>query len=188
MNNHPKINLHMHALLRHLKKSILAAILCLLIYQLPAQAQEHQDSPLYTAIKTRDSLLFDRAFNNCDIAVLDTLLSDDFEFYHDKGGITKTKADFITSIKNNICGISYRPRRELVQGSLEVYPLTQNGELYGAIQIGVHRFYAIEKDKPEYLTGHAKFTHVWILEQGHWKFLRGLSYDHQPGDVPAARP
>src|SRR5262249_421878 len=40
-------------------------------------------------------------------------------------------------------------------------------------------FYAQEKGRPEYLTSTAKFTHVWLLENGKWKLSRALSYDHQ---------
>ena len=157
-------------------------LLLLLMQQLSAHAQESPDAPLYKAIRAQDSLLFSRAFNNCDVAILDTLLSDDFEFYHDKGGITPGKAAFISSIKNNICGLSYKPRRELVEGTLQVYPLMHNNVLYGAIEMGDHRFYALEKDKPAYFTGRAKFIHLWILEQGRWRFKRGLSFDHQDKD------
>jgi hypothetical protein len=35
----------------------------------------------------------------------------------------------------------------------------------------------MEKDK-SHLTGAAKFIHVWLLENGQWKFSRGISYDH----------
>ena len=75
--------------------------------------------------------------------------------------------------------MSYKPRRELVEGSLKVYLLKNNGVLYGAVQMGIHKFYAIEKDKPEYLTSTAKFTHLWKLENGEWKLSRVISYDHQ---------
>ena len=67
----------------------------------------------------------------------------------------------------------------MVENSLEVYPLEKNGVIYGAIQMGIHRFYALEKNKPEYITSTAKFTHVWLLENGNWKLGRALSYDHQ---------
>lgn len=53
------------------------------------------------------------------------------------------------------------------------------GILYRAIQMGIHKFYAIEKDKPMYQTDMARFTHVWLLENEIWKFSRGLSNDHQ---------
>lgn len=142
-------------------------------------AQESTSSELYKTLKSKDSLLFNIGFNKCDISQFENLVSDDFEFYHDKSGITSSKSAFIASIKDGLCKMDYKAKRELVEGSVEVYPLEKNGVLYGAIQTGKHRFYAIEKGKPEHLTGVAKFTHVWLLENGVWKLSRGLSYDHQ---------
>jgi CubicO group peptidase (beta-lactamase class C family) len=143
------------------------------------QAQEPHSSELYKAMQARDSLLFKVVFNTCDTRPLDMLLSENFEFYHDQGGITNGKAAFIETIKNNICKLNYKATRELVEGSLEVYPLHKDGVLYGAIQMGEHRFFATEPGKAPYFTSIAKFTHLWLLENGDWKFQRGLSYDHQ---------
>ena len=70
-------------------------------------------------------------------------------------------------------------KRILIPSSLKVFPLYKNGELYGAIQHGIHRFESLDKDK-KYTKGDvAKFTHVWILENNIWKVKRELSYDHQ---------
>src|SRR5690606_33606843 len=68
------------------------------------------------------------------------------------------------------------------KNSLEIYPLKNNGVLYGAIETGIHHFYAIKKDSTEYLTSIAKFNHVWLLENGNWKLSKGLSYDHKDYD------
>lgn len=129
-------------------------------------------------ILSLDSLLFSRAFNNCELTVLDTIVSDDLEFYHDQGGITLGKAAFIKSIREGICNLPYKPRRELQACSMRVFPMYKNGELYGAIQTGTHLFYAIEKDGYEHLTSKALFTHLWIVQQGSWKLSRVLSYAH----------
>lgn len=160
-----------------MKKINILIILYLASFHLHAQVDP--SSELYRTLKSKDSLLFNIGFNHCDIVQFENLISDHFEFYHDKSGMTLSKAAFISSIKDGLCKMSYKPRRELLESSLQVYPLENNGVLYGAIQMGVHRFYAIEKDKPEYLTSTAKFTHVWLLENGDWKLSRGLSYDHQ---------
>jgi len=173
-----------HTINYMLKRSFYLSLLTVLMGMLPAHAQVSVDSPLYKIMMQNDSLLFEEAFNRCNTAVLEKIVADDFEFYHDKGGITNGKAAFIQSIQNNICKLSYRPIRKLEPGSMEVYPLTQNGKLYGAIQNGRHSFSAQEKDKPVYLTSRAKFTHVWMLENGEWKFIRGLSYDHQEPNAP----
>lgn len=142
-------------------------------------AQVERSSDLYKTIKAQDSLLFDIGFNTCDIRQFEDLLSENFEFYHDEAGITSTKAAFITSIRDGLCKMNYKARRELLPNSFEVYPLEKNGALYGAIEKGEHNFYAIEKQKPEYLTSTAKFTQVWLLENGSWKLSRVLSYDHK---------
>jgi hypothetical protein len=101
----------------------------------------------------------------------------DLEFYHDKGGLTTTSVKLMESIKNGICrSEDFRLRREVVKGSLQVYPLNH----YGAILVGEHVFYVLEKGKPERLDGIAKFTHVWQYQKNEWKMARILSYDHQP--------
>jgi CubicO group peptidase (beta-lactamase class C family) len=149
-----------------------------------ATAQVEKSSELFTTIKEKDSLLFNIGFNNCDIVQFENLISENFEFYHDQSGITNSKSAFIVSIENGLCKLDYKPKRVLDKNSLEIFPLMKNGVLYGAIQNGTHKFYAIEKDDTEYLTSTAKFTHLWILENGKWKLSKGLSYDHQDVEKP----
>ncbi len=57
---------------------------------------------------------------------------------------------------------------------MKVFPLNN----YGAIETGVHRFYAVSKGKPNTLTEVAQFTHVWKEENGQFRLARVLSYDH----------
>jgi CubicO group peptidase (beta-lactamase class C family) len=147
-------------------------------------SQADDSSQLFNVLKARDSLLFNVGFNTCDIQQFEKLVSDNFEFYHDQAGITNSKAAFIAGIKDGLCKLPYKPQRRLMEHSLEVYPLKKNGLLYGAIQTGVHQFYAVEGDGPPYLTSTAKFTHVWLLESGQWNLSRGLSYDHKEADKP----
>ncbi|WP_430400279.1 nuclear transport factor 2 family protein [Flavobacterium sp.] len=156
-------------------------LLTLLVLNSMCFAQEEKSSELYITISKRDSLLFNLGFNNCDILQFENLISENFEFYHDQSGITNSKSAFIQSIENGLCKLDYKPKRVLDKNSLEIFPLKKNGVLYGAIQNGIHKFYAIEKDNTEYLTSTAKFTHLWILENGKWKLTKGLSYDHQDG-------
>lgn len=144
-------------------------------------AQSETNSVLYKTIKTNDSLMFAIGFNKCDIKQFENLLSEDFEFYHDKSGIIKSKKDFITSLKNGLCKSAYKPTRELIESFMEVFPLENKGVLYGAIQVGRHRFFETHNSQKKYKST-ARFTHVWILENGKWKFLRGLSYDHDGKD------
>lgn len=151
-----------------------------------AQAQVSITSSLYQAIEKQDSLLFNIGFNNCSIPVFETIVSDNFEFYHDQAGMMLSKTAFINSVKNNVCSLNYKASRMLEPGSMQVYPLEKNGSLYGAIETGIHSFYALEPGKPLYFTSRAKFSNLWKLENGEWKLIRCLSYDHQdkPGGAP----
>ena len=134
----------------------------------PALGDIKSQEELTRAVTTLDKELFD-AYNNCDLAKLGTLVVDDLEFYHDKTGLAVGKQVFLDAIKNNICG---KVTRKLVEGSLEVYPL--NG--YGAVEIGVHRFYhpGMPGD-----VGEAKFITLWQYKDGAWKVSRVISYDHE---------
>lgn len=159
-------------------KYLLASILCILTSL--ASAQEEKDQELYRLILSKDSLLFTVGFNTCDISQFEHLLSGQFEFFHDKGG-RSDRQKFLTDLKNGLCGSpdTYQSRRELIPGSSRVFPLHENGIVYGAIQYGEHRFYENMPGQPERFASTAKFTHVWILENGTWKLKTGLSYDHQ---------
>lgn len=154
-----------------------------LLFCLQGFGQEKVGSTLYTTMKGLDSLLFDVAFNTCNQVQLAKLTADNFEFYHDQGGITLGKDNFVNSVKVGVCSNSYKAIRKLVPGSMEVYPMHKDGKLYGAIQMGDHEFWALEPGKPVYQTSKAKFIHLWMLKHGEWKFYRGLSYDH----IPTAR-
>jgi len=135
---------------------------------------------LFNEIAAQDKMLFDAVFNTCDVQTLATLVTDDFEMYHDKGGLTATSgAQFVESIRG-MCerqktGEDYRARRELVEGTLEVYPLNN----YGAVEVGVHRFYKKTEGQPEKLVEISKFTQVWKKEASGWKLARVVSYDHK---------
>lgn len=165
-----------------MKKYIL--LIHLLLSTTLITAQVDKTSELYKTIKEKDSLLFTIGFNNCDITQFENLVSDNFEFYHDQAGVTNSKSEFIQSIENGLCKLNYKPKRVLDEQSLKVFPLKKNGILYGAIETGIHNFYAIEKNKAAYLTSVAKFTHLWILENENWKLNKVLSYDHKDFDKP----
>ncbi|RTE51984.1 nuclear transport factor 2 family protein [Arenibacter aquaticus] len=143
-------------------------------------AQLDSSSELYQTIKEVDSILFVEGFNQCKLKEMEPYIAVDLEFYHDKSGLSTSKEAFFEAIKQNICGNGVKkPIRKLVAGSMEVFPLYQNDVLYGAIQHGVHEFYIKEADKDIYITGIAKFSHVFTLQNGVWQLKRVLSYDHQ---------
>ena len=143
-------------------------------------AQSQKDSELFKKLKANDSILFEISFNKCELSVLDNLLAEDLEFYHDKGGITNSKDAFIKVMNNGICKENnpYKSRRELIKGSLEVFPLYENNVLYGALQKGEHRFFEMHKGK-EAPGSFAKFTHLWLKEGDQWILKRVISYDHK---------
>lgn len=108
-------------------------------------------------------------------------MADDLEFYHDTGG-QQNREEFFDAYDHNIClGTTLKPIRKLIPGTLHVFTLKKNGELYGAIQKGEHEFYIKEPGKELYLTGIARFTHLWMLEEKGWVLTRVLSYDHRDG-------
>lgn len=147
-------------------------------------SQEEKSSKLYKTIMSKDSLLFNIGFNTCDVKQFENLLSDNFEFYHDKDSI-QDKALFLKKIRQGLCSSTktYQARRDLVEGSTEIYPLSKNGVLYGALQIGIHQFFEPVPGGKDKFGSTARFTHLWILENGAWKLRRSLSYDHQEANT-----
>lgn len=143
-------------------------------------AQVDTNSELFQTLKAKDSLLFDRAFNYCEGQYLDQLISEDFEFYHDQSGFIESKQDFLNIMKDGICSPNNetKSRRELVAGTLDVFPLYNNGKLYAALQKGTHRFFEKRNNEPESEGSTALFTHLWKLENTQWKLIRVLSYNH----------
>ena len=138
-------------------------------------SQVEKTSELFKTLSKNDSLIFNASFKTCNLKELGTLINDDFEFYHDKAGLMVGKETFIENTKNGLCKSPYKLRRELKKESLEVFAMHDNkGNLYAAIQKGVHSFY--ENDKKGSV---AKFTHLWVLKDGAWLLKRVLSYDHR---------
>ncbi|MDY7396565.1 nuclear transport factor 2 family protein [Aureibaculum sp. 2210JD6-5] len=156
-----------------MKKHIIVVVF--LLISLSTISQVEKSSELYNILKTNDSLIFDSSFNTCNLKILSTLIHDDLEFYHDKAGLMEGKDAFLENTKNGLCKSSHKLRRELLEETLEVFPLNDsNGKLYGAIQKGTHRFYENEKR-----TSIALFTHLWILKNDKWLLKRVLSYNHK---------
>jgi hypothetical protein len=139
-----------------------------------------ENQKLFNLIKEKDSLLFQIGFNQVDTLQVSVMTSNDFEFYHDEHGVTETKNRFVNNI-NGIKELPFKTWRTLVEGSMEVFPLYKDNSqvLYGAIQNGVHDFYQQNEGEDALKTNTARFTHLWIIENGDWKLKRVLSYDHQ---------
>ena len=143
-------------------------------------AQVPKSDALFKVLKAKDSLLFDRAFNHCETIWLETLISEDFEFYHDQSGVTDSKGAFLKVMREGICRPDnpYRSRRELLPESLEVFPMYNNGQLYGALQRGTHRFFEMDSLGMEREGSTAQFSHLWIHEKNEWKLKRVISFNH----------
>jgi hypothetical protein len=135
-----------------------------------SNAQAPVGDELTATITALDGRIFS-AYNHCDLAGFARYIAPDIEFYHDKGGLTKGCDKLVDSIKNNICG---KLRRELMPGTLEVYPMKG----FGAVEIGSHRFCDLGTGNCDAV---ARFIHLWQYRDGDWSITRVISYDHQAG-------
>lgn len=138
------------------------------------------EQALFDTLFLLDSILFDAAFNTCDMDVIADLMTEDLEFYHDKGGLVANSRDqFIENLSRGCQrkaeGTDIVAKRVLDKASLNVYPMNN----YGAIQTGVHRFYEVREGEEDLLREEALFTHLWQYQNGEWRISRVLSYDHQ---------
>jgi hypothetical protein len=142
----------------------------------PNQPLSQQE--LFNVIAKLDSTFFVTAYT-CNPEKNSSFFTEDLEFYHDVTGPTYSLNAFMDVLNKNFCGPKdFTLRRELVPGTLQIYPMNN----YGAIQTGEHYFYVTRKNEKEVRTGIAKFTHLWKYEKGAWKISRVISYDHQPAD------
>ncbi|WP_207512567.1 nuclear transport factor 2 family protein [Longitalea luteola] len=133
-------------------------------WQLQVPTYKPESQALYDTIVHMDSLWED-AYNNCRLEVQGLLMSDSLEYYHDRNGVLTSKAELITVLKNEICG---KVTRELLDGSIEVYPIKD----YGAVQMGYHRFH---NKVDTTMSNYSPFVHIWRNEKGQWRITRVVS-------------
>lgn len=130
------------------------------------------NDPLFNTISELDTRVFN-AFNSCSspeqLEVYGSYFSLDIEFYHDNGGVTWTREALLSNTEKYVCG---KFQRELVPGSLKVFPIKD----FGAISEGEHRFCQFGKS---HCDGIAKFTIVWREHNNKWEISRALSYGHR---------
>jgi ketosteroid isomerase-like protein len=134
-----------------------------------AQGAASDSLTLRREIARADSALF-AAFNARDVTAMGRFFTADLEFYQDNEGVqnyTQTMHDFAQMFAQPAA-----IHRELVPGSLEVYPIKE----YGAIEVGSHRFCHMEKGKND--CGVFKFLHIWRKTDGRWAISRVVSYSH----------
>jgi hypothetical protein len=133
----------------------------------PTNAARPGDA-LFEEMARLDARMFD-AFNSCKLNEFAAMLDDGVEFYHDQGGVTLGAPKVVEQVKANICG---KARRELIAGSLAVYPM--HG--FGALLVGRHRFYQPALGSEP--TGVAQFIHLARKTNGVWRVTRVISFDH----------
>ena len=139
---------------------------CSSSHKIQQHAYVPDNKELYDTLVALDSIFFD-AYNRCDLDKMGSMISDSIEFYHDQGGLMTSKEDILGATKRNICG---KVTRELIKGSIEVYPI--HG--FGAVQIGLHRFHN-NQEPPGTPLKIGKFIHTWQYKNGKWQLKRVIS-------------
>jgi len=153
-----------------MKMSMIAgALVAIAMTGAAGSPQAPTDRQLYDEIVRADRVMFD-AFNSHNVDGLMASFSEDLEFYHDKDGrlsFSDVRGGFDRMFKS-----PEAPRRELVAGSMRVYPIPK----FGAMQIGSHRFCHVENGKDD--CGVFDFAMVWQQQGTRWRVTRVLSYGH----------
>lgn len=136
-------------------------------YQLTKKYKPYNQQ-LYDTIVKLDSLFFD-AYNTCNINLekYSSFYADNLEFYHDQGGLMTSRQDVIDGTKKYICG---KVTRELVKGSIEVYPIKD----FGAVEIGLQKFHNNEEPLGT-LSKIGRFMIIWENKNNEWKISRVVS-------------
>ena len=136
----------------------------------PLYNYKPDDQQLYDTIVHLDSVFFE-AYNTCNLHLDEyaAFYADSIEFYHDKGGMMNVKKDIVESTKKYVCG---KVTRELVKGSIEVYPIKG----YGAVEMGLHKFH--NNQKPDTMgdkSATGRFTIIWQHKNHEWKIAKVIS-------------
>jgi len=137
-----------------------------------AQKNEFLNSKtdLNKEIQKMDSLLFDVAFNKCNLELFKTLVSEDIEFYDDRTGLNKSFEKEIMSVEDK-CSKPFSVTRKLAHSNASIL-----GD-YGAVQIGEHDFFVDDKKVQK-----AKFITIWERKNESWIVKRTISYEHKDVD------
>ena len=149
------------------KKSSILSALCITTCLFAKTASSGE---LESEILEMDRILFEEAFNKCDLKLYKKIVSPVLEFYDDRSGLNTDFSKEIASFKDR-CSKSHKVTRKLVKA--EAYIL---GE-YGAVEIGEHDFY-VDATKVE----NAKFIIIWERKGDSWIMKRTVSYEHKAAD------
>lgn len=139
-------------------------ITILLLLPIIGVAQVTKDSKLYKEILATDAALFE-SYNTCDLETHASLISEDLEFYHDKGGLATSKEEYMASIKANICD---KVERILTPDTFEVHEIKD----FGAIALGKHSFHNLMEDS---YSEPSKFITIFKKTDKKWMITRVIS-------------
>jgi len=154
-----------------MKTVILLVFVSFAAFGFEAVAQSYTYTPdgrkLHDTIAVLDSMFFD-AYSNCEHKLEEyaSFYSESLEFYHDKSGLSNSKKEMVEATQRNICG---KVKRELIKGSIEVYPIKG----YGAIEMGLHKF--INSADYSHLPEPSRFIIFWQNKNGEWKIAKVVS-------------
>ena len=114
-------------------------------------------------------MFFFHIYNQCSTQLEQyaAFYDDSIEFYHDKGGLSTSKKNIVSATQKNIYG---KIMRELVKGSIEVYPIPG----IGAIEMGLHIFHN-NQEPPLKQPKVGRFTVIWKKYPDAWKIYRVIS-------------
>lgn len=148
--------------------------LLLLLFTTASHAQELPSGKALERIILQKDSVFWSAYNNCKLDLMMSFVAKEVEFYHDKGGLLKTRAGLRGAMANGLCRSGNNEiERRPVAGTIKVFPIAS----VGAILRGQHTFHGIANPGDD---GIAYFFHLWEFKDGVWQMTRVFSYDHAP--------
>lgn len=131
------------------------------------------NSALYDTIIALDELFW-KAYNKGDIDVIEDMMSENHEFYHDRGGVVKTKEKNIEAFRE-----FFRERDSIKGATLanhtEVYEIPG----FGALQVGYQQFF--NSRNPEGTPASRVIT-LWKDTDSGWKQEYVFSMHPHPAD------
>lgn len=153
-------------------RPLLFAAAVLLVPVMSAQAAETWQA----GAKAADDAYWS-AYNRTDPDAMNSWLTDDVEFYHDRGGMLIGKKA-LAAVNDGMKTMPFKLRREAVPGTIHFFPMRKGDDIYAVLVTGEHQFYALEKGKPERRAGRSYFSNLMRLEGNDWRVARIYSYEH----------
>ena len=129
---------------------------------------------LYDTIMTLDNEMW-KAYNSGDLAAFEKMITENHEFYHDRGGLTKSKEENVKLIKEEFNGRPGKIKGGSLDGHYEVYEIPG----YGALQVGYQQFFT--EDFPEGTSPSRTIT-LWKETEDGWKQEYVFSMHAHPAD------